>query len=154
VSEPSNPRRFGDCGSVSGFGGLSQIRLRPSLFRKRGYDFVQDVLLHEMIHQWQQEVTGEREDQYFGHGPTFRDKANEIGAVLGLGRVRGSKKRGPDADRPNCCRWPHCVRGYPDAKRVNKPLEERAARMVRHLGNDSAREFARIILDVLTSKDR
>jgi hypothetical protein len=31
LSEPSNPRRLGDTGPTSGFGGRSQIRIRPSL---------------------------------------------------------------------------------------------------------------------------
>src|SRR5918998_260412 len=31
LNEPSNPRRLGDCGGVSGFGGRSQIRIPPSL---------------------------------------------------------------------------------------------------------------------------
>ncbi len=68
---------------------------------------VADVLLHEMIHQWQQEVTGDTEEGYHGHGPTFRDKANEIGAKLGLPPVRTCKKRGKDEDLPSCSYWPH-----------------------------------------------
>src|SRR5829696_8026828 len=97
-----------------------QIRLRPSLLtgthpRVNGsaegrFLFVADVLLHEMIHQWQQEVSGETDEAWHGHGPAFRDKANEIGARLGLGIVRTSKKRGKDADLPSCSYWPHVVR--------------------------------------------
>lgn len=75
--------------------------------------FVIDVLLHEMIHQWQQEVSGETDEHYHGHGPAFRDKANEIGRRLGLPPVRTCKKRGEDADLPSCSQWPHNVR--PDA---------------------------------------
>jgi len=71
LNEPMAPNVYGDCGPVSGFGGRSQIRLRPSLLRgthpdvRPGVDFaagrfafVADVLLHEMVHQWQQEVSG------------------------------------------------------------------------------------------------
>jgi len=105
---------------MSGLGCRSQIRLRPSLLtgthpRVNGsaegrFLFVADVLLHEMIHQWQQEVSGETDEAWHGHGPAFRDKANEIGARLGLGIVRTSKKRGKDADLPSCSYWPHVVR--------------------------------------------
>src|SRR5262249_34220896 len=96
LNEPSNPKRLGDCAPVSGFGGKSQIRLRPSLLvgthpacnedscDEGRFLFVADILLHEMIHQWQQEVTGDREYAYHGHGPKFRDKCNEIGTDLGL----------------------------------------------------------------------
>jgi len=38
--------------------------------------FVADVLLHETVHQYHQEVTGEDEDSYKGHGPAFRDTCN------------------------------------------------------------------------------
>jgi hypothetical protein len=48
--------------------------------------FVADVLLHQMIHQWQQEVAGKQE--HGDHGPSFRDKVNEIGKALGLPPVR------------------------------------------------------------------
>src|SRR4051812_6594029 len=68
LSSPSSARAEGDCAAVSGFGGRSQIRIRPSLLTgthprllpchtpegRRLYTL--DVLLHEIIHQWQQEV--------------------------------------------------------------------------------------------------
>ncbi len=123
LAEPSNPRRFGQCGPVSGFGGKQEIRLRPSLLTGThprvnagsGYAhgrtlFVDDVLLHEMIHQWQQEISGKTDEGYHGHGPAFRNMANVIGARLGLGRVRTSKERGEDKDLPSCSYWPHIVR--------------------------------------------
>jgi hypothetical protein len=123
LSEPSEPKRYGDCARVSGFGGRLQIRLRPSLltgthphirggadFAEGRFLFVADVLLHEMIHQLQQEVLGVDESGYHGHGPTFRDKANEIGDRLGLNRVRTNKRRGKDKELPSCSQWPHNVR--------------------------------------------
>ena len=120
LNEPSTPTRFGDCGSVSGIGCRSQIRIRPSLLtgthpRVNGilegrFLFVSDVLLHEMIHQWQQEVSGDTDEGYNVHGPAFRDKANEIGARLGLPRVRTCKARGKDKELPSCSHWPHNVR--------------------------------------------
>ena len=123
--EPASPRTEGDTSSVGGFGGQLQIRLRPSRLRGDGkttrtgseyaegrYRYVADILLHEMIHQWQMEIVGDEEDSYHGHGPIFRDKANEIGRALGLPRVRTSKKRGPDAELPSCVSWPHNVRPF------------------------------------------
>ncbi len=125
LSEPSTPRRLGQCAAVSGIGCRSEISIRPSLltgthpmvrggakYAEGRSLFVADVLLHEMIHQWQQEVTGHTEEGYHGHGPTFRDKANEIGAKLGLPPVRTSKARGKDEDLPSCSYWPH--RNRPD----------------------------------------
>ena len=123
LSEPSEPRRYGDCGAVSGWGARSQIRIRPSLltgshphvcpgdsFAPGRFAFVADVLLHEMVHQWQQEVSGDRDLSYHGHGPAFRDRANQIGAALGLPPVRTCKRRGANVDRPSCSQWPHNVR--------------------------------------------
>jgi hypothetical protein len=125
--EPSAPNVYGDCSAVSGFGGKLGIRIRPSLLTgthphmRRGtnnqdgrFRFVADVLLHEMIHQWQFEALGETESSYHGHGPRFRDKANEIGARLGLSPVRTNKARGKNKDLPSCSQWPHNVRdgGY------------------------------------------
>jgi hypothetical protein len=120
LAEPSTPKVYGACGPVSGYGARSQIRIRPSLLRgthphirhagEGANRFVDDVLVHEQIHQWQQEVLGDDEDAYHGHGPKFRDQANRIGADLGLGRVRTMKRRGPDKDLPSCAQWPHCVR--------------------------------------------
>jgi len=122
LSTPNCPRALGDCSSISGFGGRSQIRLRVSLLtgthpimqpdspEEGKFRFVADVLLHEMIHQWQQEVTGISENSYHGHGRTFRDKCNEIGSNIGLRQV-GLKTRG---GLPPCSSWPHSVRndGY------------------------------------------
>ena len=127
LAEPSEPKLYGDCGRVSGFGGRSQVRLRPSLLAgthphmRAGAEhaegrvrFVADVLLHETVHQWQQEVLGDQEPAYHGHGPRFRDRANEIGAALGLPPVRTMKRRGADKELPSCSQWPHNVRpvGY------------------------------------------
>lgn len=121
LSVPSCPRSYGDCSPIAGFGGRSQIRLRPSLLTgthrviqpdapvEGCLRFVADVLLHEMIHQWQQEVTGAHEDSYHGHGRTFRDKCNEIGARIGLPRVGLKPRRGVRA-LPSCNYWPHNVR--------------------------------------------
>jgi|SRR5581483_9243548 len=123
LASPSLPQAFGDYSKVSGFGGHSQIRIRPTLltgahramkegerYAKGRLLFVADVLLHETIHQYHHEVTGHPEDSYKGHGPAFRDVCNEIGEKLGLAPVRVAKARGPEKDLPSCAEWPHCVR--------------------------------------------
>ena len=121
--EPKSARAYGDTSPVSGFGGQLQIRVRPAVLtgmkgRLRSEPeyadgrlrFALDVLFHEMIHQWQMEIAGTNEDSYHGHGPSFRDKANEISDLLGLPPVRTSKARGKAKDLPSCAQWPHCVR--------------------------------------------
>ena len=118
------PNALGDYSRIGGWGGRAQIRIRESLLRgthpnvRRGsayaegrFLFVSDVLLHECNHQYQHEILGiEHSNSYIAHGPTFRDKANEIGEKLGLPPVRASKRRGKDSDLPSCKSWPHCVR--------------------------------------------
>jgi hypothetical protein len=117
LTQPSNPRRLGDAGLISGFGGRSQIRIWGSLIRQtHPYTrygsgdaegiarFIEDILLHEMIHQEQQEVTGFTEAADHGHGPHFRDRCNAIGERLGLPPVKSRR------ERPACQHWPHNVR--------------------------------------------
>lgn len=123
LASTSRPQSYGDYSEVSGFGGHSQIRIRRTLltgthpavradkqFAEGRERFVSDVLLHEMVHQYQSEILGDADDSYSGHGPNFRDVANRIGAKLGLPPVRIAKARGKDKDLPSCAQWPHCVR--------------------------------------------
>ena len=120
--EPSAPDVLGECSAVSGNGASSQIRIRPSLLTgthpamMRGnhdpegaFRFVADVLIHEQIHQWQQEITGKTEECYRGHGPTFCARCNEIGATLGLDEVMVRTRPG-HRDQQRCPQWPHNVR--------------------------------------------
>lgn len=72
--------------------------------------YVEDVLLHEMVHQYNHEVLKEPDGSYRGHGPFFRDQCNRIGDMLNLPKVRTCKARGEDKDLPSCSQWPHCVR--------------------------------------------
>ena len=123
LAEPSKPSRLGDYSPVGAYGSRAQIRIRPSLLRgthphtlpgkeyeKGRFLLVADVCLHETIHLWQDEVMGDLEPTYHGHGPLFRDKSNEIGAKLGLPPVRTCKKRGKDAELPSCSQFPQNVR--------------------------------------------
>jgi hypothetical protein len=124
---PSWSRAYGDYANVSGFGGIGQTRIRPKLLTGEHRDvregdeyaagrqlFVEDVFLHETIHQFCHEVIGDLEVSYKGHGPIFAGECNRIGAMLGLPPVRHAKARGAYKSMPSCAQWPHCVRpdGY------------------------------------------
>jgi len=119
LAEPSSPRAIGDWSRVSGSGLLSQIRIRPSILTgkhravREGDEYADgrflyaaDILLHEMIHQWHTEVTGQTEASMHGHGPAFRDMCNQIGRQLELSPV-GTKRQ---KHLPACNQWPHNVR--------------------------------------------
>lgn len=118
LTEPSTPRILGQCCPVSSWGSRLEIRIRPSLMEgtyphlqgpEQGrFLFAADVLTHEAIHQWQMEITGQREGSYHGHGPGFAEKANEIGTALGLPPVVARNRKGSDA--PRAANWPHNVR--------------------------------------------
>jgi hypothetical protein len=139
-SPPKCTSAWGDYSTVSAWGGVGQIRIRPSLvdgthpLLKPGPEyaegrrrFVEDVLLHEANHAYQCEVLHEPEDSYKGHGPHFAAVCNEIGAKLGLPPVRPAKARGPLRDLPSCAQWPVCVRPddyYLGAKVEEKPEKE------------------------------
>jgi hypothetical protein len=124
LATPCIPNVLGDYSRTGGWGGKAQIRIRRSLldgthpavaagdnYKEGRFLFVADVLLHECIHQYQHEILGiEKTSSYISHGPTFRDKCNEIGDKLGLARVRASQTKGKDKDLPSCSYWPHCVR--------------------------------------------
>jgi hypothetical protein len=72
--------------------------------------FVEDVLLHESVHQYCDEVLHTSEKSYKGHGPVFANECTRIGELLGLPPVRPAKARGPNKDMPSCADWPHNVR--------------------------------------------
>jgi hypothetical protein len=125
--EPRASKAWGDFCDISGFGGRTQIRVRPSLVTGKHPDlrpgpeyaegrrrFVEDVALHETVHQFANEVLEKPEASYKGHGPTFAGECNRIGAALGLPPVRPAKARGKQAKLPSCAQWPHNVRpdGY------------------------------------------
>ena len=123
LAEPKTPRALGDHAPVSGWGSKNQIRLRPSLldgthkllrpgdvFAEGRMRYVEDVLLHESVHQYCDEALHADEKSYKGHGPVFAGECNRIGEALGLAPVRPAKARGKLKDRPSCAQWPHNVR--------------------------------------------
>jgi hypothetical protein len=127
LTDPGQTHSYGCCTNFSGLAGIhSAIKIRRSILDgtlrdlKHGNKspdglrrFLEDVLLHEMIHQWHHEVTGHSDESYSGHGPAFSAKANEIGAKLGLPPVRRTCKS-RDGKEPSPSQWPHDVRpeGY------------------------------------------
>jgi hypothetical protein len=130
LTDPGQTHCYGCCTNFSGLAGIrSAIKIRASILdgtlrdlrhgtrnRQGLRRFLEDVLLHEMIHQWHFEVTGQDDASYSGHGPAFSQKANEIGASLGLPMVgRTCKKRDHEGKGlPSPSQWPHDVRpeGY------------------------------------------
>lgn len=124
---PASARIYGQYARVSSFGGLGEISLRLSLLTgthpdvASGDEYLEcrlrlllDVLLHEMIHQYLDEVLNNPETSFKGHDPKFRGKCNEIGVILGLPPVRAAKQRGTNKLLPSCTPCPHNVRpeGY------------------------------------------
>lgn len=110
VQQAGGPRALGDYIGRDIHGLESCIRIAPSNER-RGLKFCFDVLLHEMVHAWQTEVSHEEESGYRGHGPRFAEQCNLIGKKLGLPPV-GVRNRGDNL--PDCAHWPMNVRpaGY------------------------------------------
>ena len=66
----------------AGTHGIAEIVLSRRHVRRDGWDEALDTLLHEMVHQWQDE-SGVPVD----HGPAFRRKAREVGASPRAKRV-------------------------------------------------------------------
>ncbi len=89
---------------------LGRDRMVKSPWPSRGLKlFVEDILLHEMIHQYHAEVTGNTEPGHRGHGPEFARICNEIGEKLKLPKVVARTRRGKRKS-PQCTYWPHTVR--------------------------------------------
>jgi hypothetical protein len=80
----------------------AEIAISLRHVRKHGWDEVLHTLLHEMVHQWQDEV-----GHTIDHGATFRAKAREVGIaplarralVRAPGRMAGSHTVGRRAAR-------------------------------------------------------
>lgn len=79
---------------------------------KRGFTrFIDDILLHEMVHAYCDLVRRQPELTYRGHGPVFTEECNRIGQILGLAPVKHSKSRKFFEEHiPKCNHWPQAVR--------------------------------------------
>jgi len=120
--DPTPPRCLGDTRSWTGSGAEIQITISqavvfgshrvvvnrwPAEGTKR---FIRDILAHEMIHQYQFEVSGNHEAGYRGHGPEFAARCNCIGEEWGLTPVMPRRRGRRDAERAIANFWPHNVR--------------------------------------------
>ena len=94
--------RLGHYTAATPGGEPAEIAISRAHFRRHGWEETLHTLLHEMVHQWQDE-TGRTID----HGATFRAKAREVGIapyarrVLATrpGRAEGSQTLGRRAAR-------------------------------------------------------
>jgi hypothetical protein len=68
--------RLGHYTAASPTGEPAEIVIGRDHIRRHGWEEALHTLLHEMVHQWQDE-TGHAID----HGPTFRHKAREVGVT-------------------------------------------------------------------------
>jgi hypothetical protein len=66
--------RLGHYTAATGAGDPPEIAISKRHLRNHGWDEALHTLLHEMVHQWQDE-----RGLAIDHGPTFRAKAREIG---------------------------------------------------------------------------
>lgn len=91
------------------FGASREVR---QLWPAEGHvRFVEDLLLHEMVHQYILELRLENKS-YGGHGPSFCRRCNQIGEKMGL-RAVTEKRRGPQQKQwPLASQWPHNVRPH------------------------------------------
>jgi hypothetical protein len=119
VGACSSPRALGDYCGQDVHGLESRIRISEKAVRK-GLKYATWILLHEMVHAWCQEIEGDLEMGYRGHGPRFAAKCNEIGKKLGLRDVGVKGRKG----LPDCAQWPLNVlsaeeRGEDEREREN-----------------------------------
>lgn len=124
ITPPQSPKALADCALFSAYGGKHQIRIRPTVIdgTYKGFNpnhqlqfrwlYIQDILLHEMIHQIQHEVLKLTESGYQSHGNEFTGVANRIGETLGLPPVFVRRRK--DKSLPIAAQWPLNVRpdGY------------------------------------------
>jgi hypothetical protein len=81
--------RLGHYTAATG-GGTGEIAISWRHLRRHGWDEALHTLLHEMVHQWQDE-TGAAID----HGRGFRAKAREVGIEAAARRAPGAVGRAP-----------------------------------------------------------
>jgi hypothetical protein len=123
ILAPKSPSAEGDYMPYSGWGSKSQLRLRPSLFDATHPHLVNgsrdpeglqrywlDVALHEVVHQYCNEILGKPERAEKGHGNTFAKECTRIGKLLGLAPVGPARKSRNRESLPSCAFWPSNVR--------------------------------------------
>jgi hypothetical protein len=83
-------RRLGHYSAATPSGEPSEIVISRRHIRRHGWDEALHTLLHEMVHQWQDE-TGQPID----HGAAFRAKAREVGVTPSARRALGRENCAP-----------------------------------------------------------
>ena len=81
-------RRLGHYTAATPAGAPAEIVIGRSHIRRHGWEEALHTLLHEMVHQWQDE-TGRAID----HGRSFRQKARDVGITPAARRVVGRRGR-------------------------------------------------------------
>ena len=137
VSAPNSPRALGSYHPRDEHGVQARITI-PARTIKKGEG--SDTLLHEMVHQWCDEISHAPEPSFKGHGPVFATKCNEIGKVLGVPEVvpRGKRKGKPDPST-----WPH--RKWPPEEKPKKPKKKTVGQL--------ASEIEQHVTDLRTAID-
>ena len=77
--------RLGHYTAASAAGEPAEIVISRRHYRRHGREEALNTLLHEMIHQWQDESGLE-----IDHGPVFRAKAREVGVTPAARRLVGT----------------------------------------------------------------
>jgi hypothetical protein len=67
-------RKLGEFRPAAGPDGVHEIAISRRHLRRHGWLRAAETLLHEMVHQWQQES-----GRPLGHGPEFRRRCAELG---------------------------------------------------------------------------
>lgn len=134
VTTPGSLRAMADYRPRTHEGVESHIRISQKVVFEGGTLLALDVLLHEMVHAYMQEIAGDLEAGYAGHGPLWTEQCNRIGALLGLPPVFTKGRGGP-----NSAQWPLCVRPldyYGKVKGAPKPKAKVTRKTAKRVPND------------------
>jgi hypothetical protein len=85
--------RLGHYSPARGDDDRAEIVISRRHIRRHGWEEALHTLLHEMVHQWQDE-----HGHVIDHGPTFRAKARNVGITPSARRLLATGKRPCDAD--------------------------------------------------------
>ncbi|NOK71569.1 MAG: hypothetical protein GFH25_541324n12 [Chloroflexi bacterium AL-N10] len=123
ILAPPTPTRLGDYQPHTGWGGSTQIRLRPSLIDGSHPHLVHgsqdaqgwercwlDVALHECVHYYCDAVLAAPEQAEKGHGRIFAQECTRIGSLLDLPPVGPARRSRNYQGWPSCAHWPQNVR--------------------------------------------
>jgi hypothetical protein len=136
ITPPTSPKAFADASEFSGFGCRQQLRMRPACARgvypigaygtapKPGWRmlpghplkdrlrWLSDVVLHEMVHLWLNQIEHPDRHDHQGHGKPFCAECNRISSMMSpaLPNVVPRRRKGQAASLPIGAQWPHNVR--------------------------------------------